>query len=94
MSGRIISSQELTGIQAIGLEQDDTTDISDLSQIVFNLSSIAGETDEIISKFPEGASLSITLDNSSDTGLLYIGEECWHVSNNTVEFGGWFELNT
>ena len=93
ISGRIISSQALTGIQAIGLEQDDNVDITDLSQIVFDLSSVAGETDEIIFTFPDITSLSISLDNPSDTALLYIGGQRWPVNNNPVDVGSWSQLN-
>lgn len=89
ISGHITSSQQLTGIQVIDLESADVVDISDLSKIIFDFSSVAGELDEIIFRFPEEASLSIALDNMPDTSLLFIGSQRWPVNNSPVDISGW-----
>jgi hypothetical protein len=89
VSGRFISSQNLTGIEGIGLEVPDTVDISDLSQIVFNLSTAAGETDEMIFRFPPEASLSFVPDNTADTALLAIGVQRWPVKSSPLDLEGW-----
>jgi len=89
ITGRIIASQNLTGIQAIDLEPADVIDISVLSQIVFDFSSAANVIGEIIFRFPEEASLSLVLDNPADTVLLSIGSQPWPVNNNPVDISGW-----
>ena len=89
LSGRVVSSQNLTGIDAIGVEVSDTIDVSDLSQIVFSLSSAAQEQDEILFRFPEQASLSLYLDNPPDLPLLSVGQQRWPVLNNPLSLGGW-----
>ena len=89
LSGRVVASQNLTGIDAIGLEVTDTVDISDLSQIVFNLSSAAQAEDEILFRFPASATLSLQLDNPADVSLLSVGQQRWPVLNNPLELSGW-----
>ena len=89
ISGRIVASQNLTGIAALDLEQSDVLDTSNPSQIVFDFSSAANEVDEFTFSFPEQASINLVLDNPADTVLLSIGNQRWPVNNNPVDISGW-----
>lgn len=89
IAGSIVSSQNLTGIQPLDLEQSDVFDISDPSRIVFDLSSATNQTDEIIFQVPDGADLSLMLESPADAALVFIGSELWPVNNTPVDISGW-----
>ena len=87
--GELTSDMPLQSLTGDSLEASDVIDYSVSGRLRFELSVAAGFRDDLIIGFAPGATVTLTLDDPAQAGLVIIGAEKWPIDNLPLELGGW-----